>query len=420
MARRKIDEDKMIIGYKIRLNPTKEQELLFWKSAGCARWCYNYYISRKNEEYRKTGNNDNITPKLIDHEIVLLKEQEEYKWLTEVGSQTLKEAIRDCQIAFDRAKNGISGRPKYKKKFKSKPSFYVRYDTLKKTEIGFQGERLGEIETCSPLPTLPKWQKNYSNPRVTFDGKYWYLSVGIEIGKNYCETTSTVLGIDLGIKELAICSDGNTYKNINKTKEVKRLEKKLKREQRKLSRMMLLNTDHYEMKVSKKDGKEYQVPVYKRPLRECKNITKQNLVINRLYKRLTDIRNNHLHQTTTEIINRKPKVIVLEDLKVNNMMKNKHLSKAIKDQKFYEFKRQIQYKAEKVGIEVKLVDTFYPSSKRCSRCGHIKKDLKLSDRIYECSECGLILDRDFNASLNLVECYINNHNLVEKKKKKSN
>lgn len=183
------------------------------------------------------------------------------------------------------------------------------------------------------------------------------------------------------------------YNNINKNAEVRRLEKKLKREQRKASRKL-------EMNIKSRDKKHS--PIWKKQLRECKNIAKQNTKIKLIYKRLTDIRNNHLHQTTTEIVKTKPSQIVMEDLNIKGMMKNKHLSKAIAKQKFYEFKRQISYKAEMYGIKVIEANRFYASSKTCSHCGHIKKDLKLSDRTYSCFECGTTIDRDLNAAINLA------------------
>ena len=250
------------------------------------------------------------------------------------------------------------------------------------------------ISTCR---TTPKGKK-YANPHISFDGRYWYLSVGYEVQQEETELTDESLGIDLGIKSLAIVSNGDAtetyfYRNINQSAEVRRLEKKLKREQRKASRKLEANIKSHD---------KNRRPIWIRPLRECKNIDKQNKKTQLIHKRLTDIRNNHLHQTTSEIVKTKPSQIVMEDLNVKGMMKNKHLSEAIAKQKFYEFKRQIQYKAEMYGIKVIEVDRFYASSKTCSHCGNVKKDLKLSDRIYVCPVCGAKLDRDLNAAINLA------------------
>ena len=233
----------------------------------------------------------------------------------------------------------------------------------------------------------------YSNPRITHDGTYWYLSVGYEVPTVPTELTTKSLGIDLGIKELAVVSNGKVYKNINKEKRIRSLEKRLNREQRKVSRMLRNNTKEYD---------KNKKPIWIRPLRECKNIQKQNAKIRKIYKKLTDIRENYLHQTTSEIVKTKPSRIVMEKLNVKGMMKNKHLAKSIASQKFYEFIRQIKYKCEAHGIEFLQADRFYPSSKTCSCCGHIKKDLKLKDRVYHCEHCGLTIDRDYNASINLA------------------
>ena len=385
----------MIIATKIKLKPTKEQEILFWKSAGAARWAYNYFLAESERHYqeyldgkheKKTLNEGDVR-KYINN--VLKKTT--HTWLKEVGSNVMKQAVKDANVARDRWFKGISGKPKFKTRHKSKISFYVNYESLKRVEGGFQGEKIGFVKTTQPLPKLTGNQK-YSNPRISYDGKNWFLSVGYEIDEEEVELSNESLGIDVGVKELAVCSNGSVYKNINKSKEVKRLERKLKREQRKLSRKLEANT----LKRDKNNR-----PIYKTPLREMKNIQKQNQVIRQLHKRLTNIRTNHLHQATAEIVKTKPSRIVMETLNIKGMMKNKHLSKAIGQQKLYEFKRQIQYKCKKYGIEFVEADTWYPSSKTCSCCGAIKSDLKLKDRVFKC-ECGFALDRDLNAAINLA------------------
>ncbi|MBR1438695.1 MAG: transposase, partial [Synergistaceae bacterium] len=201
------------------------------------------------------------------------------------------------------------------------------------------------------------------------------------------------LGIDLGVKDLAILSDGRVFKNINKTHEVRRLKKKLRREQRKASRRLRQNIKSYD---------KNRHPIWKRPLKECRNVERQNKKIKLLYKRINDIRTNYLHQTTSAIVKTKPSRIVMETLNVKGMLKNHHLSKAVAEENFYEFKRQMRYKCEALGIELIEADRFYPSSKTCSRCEHIKRDLKLKDRTYICPECGLVMDRDLNAAINLA------------------
>ncbi len=241
------------------------------------------------------------------------------------------------------------------------------------------------------MPKLKDGQK-YSNPRISFDGKSWFLSVGYEKKFESFELTCERLGIDVGIKELAVCSDGETKRNINKTHAVKHIEKKLRREQRKLSRKLEANI---------KSRDKNQRPIYIKPLKDMRNIQKQNQIIRNLHKKLNDIRTNHLHQCSSEIVKTKPSRVVMETLNIKGMMKNKHLSKAIAEQCLYDFKVKLKYKCEFNGIEFVEADKWYPSSKTCSECGHIKSRLSLSERTYICEDCGVVIDRDYNASINL-------------------
>ena len=379
---------------KIRLLPTKEQENLFWKSAGTARWAYNYFLDA-NEQAYKEGRR--ITEGDVRKHINNVLKKTTHVWLKEVGCNVMKQGVKDAALALKRYIKGISGKPKFKSRRKSKISFYVNYESLKRTENGFHGEKIGFVKTATTLPKIAKG-KHYVNPHISYDGKHWYLSVAYEAKQEDTELTGESIGIDLGIKELAVVSNQNasrtkSYKNINKSAEVRRLEKKLRREKRKASRKLEANIKSYD---------KNRRPIWDRPLRECRNIQRQNRKIQLLYKRLTDIRNNHIHQTTAEIVKTKPSQIVMEDLNVKGMMKNKHLAEAIAKQKFYEFKRQIKYKAEMYGIKVVEASRWYASSKTCSHCGHIKKDLKLSDRTYVCPVCGVKLDRDLNAAINLA------------------
>ena len=234
--------------------------------------------------------------------------------------------------------------------------------------------------------TLPIDTK-YINPRISYDNKYWYISVGIEQEEIQEELTNISLGIDLGVKELAVCSDGTVFKNINKTYAIRKIEKRLKGLQKQVSRK-------YEMNKIKKGGEDRCQFI------KTNNIIKLEKQIQQMHRKLANIRKNYLHQTTTSIVKTKPYRVVIEDLAVSNMMKNKHLSDAIRKQCFYEFKRQLEYKCKFIGIKLVIADRFYPSSKTCSQCGEIKKDLKLKDRVYKCS-CGLSIDRDLNASINL-------------------
>lgn len=388
----------MLRAIKIRLWPTPEQETLFWKSAGTARWAYNFYLSEKERVYHEYLNNGmngkkDISGCEIRKYINNVLKKTTHKWLSEVGSNVMKQGVRDAEEAYRRYFKGLSGKPKIKSRRRSKISFYVNYYSLKRVQGGFHGEKLGFVRTSQPLPKIRKGQK-YSNPRISHDGKYWYLSVGYEAKEEpKPELNGIRLGIDLGVKDLAILSDGRVFKNINKTHEVRRLKKKLRREQRKASRRLRQNIKSYD---------KNRHPIWKRPLKECRNVERQNKKIKLLYKRINDIRTNYLHQTTSAIVKTKPSRIVMETLNVKGMLKNHHLSKAVAEENFYDFKRQMRYKCEALGIELIEADRFYPSSKTCSRCGHIKRDLKLKDRTYICPECGLVMDRDLNAAINLA------------------
>lgn len=387
----------MIKTAKICLKPTPEQEILFWKSVGVARWAYNYFLSENERIYKeylakgKTGKKS-ISEGEIRKYINNTLKPTTHAWLKEVGSNVMKQAVKDADNAMRRFFKGLSGYPKFKSKHKSKPSFYVNYESLTRKPNGFHGEKIGFVKTSESLPKIPKDAK-YINPHISYDGKYWYLTVGYEIETGSKDLTDVSLGIDLGIKELAVCSNGKTYKNINKTKEVKRLKKKLKREQRKLSRKVEANIKGY--------TKNHK-PIYDKSLSECQNFQKQKATIKLLNRKLKNIRNNYIHQTTADIVKTKPCRVVMENLNVQGMMKNRHLSKAIAEQSFYEFIRQMKYKCEFNGIEFIQADKFYPSSKTCSCCGCIKHNLKLSDRVYACPNCGFTIDRDLNAAINLA------------------
>ena len=392
----------MLRGIKIALNLTNEQEQQMWKSAGVARWSYNYAITRCKEQY-SDHLKDNTLPKTLSEgqirkELTVLKNTT-HPWLKDVGSNVIKQAVRDWDVACSRFFKGLGKAPKYKSKRFSKPSFYVNCDSLRRVNGGFRGERLGFVKTTQPLPKIPKGT-HYMNPRISFDGKYWYLSISYEVPDVSVELTDSVIGVDLGIKTLATLSTGEVIENINKSHGVKQLEKQLRREQRHLARQLQANTKGY-IKTAKGGRK----PTYKRSLDLCSNIQNTKRKIKLLYRKLSSIRLNHVHQATSQIVKQLPKGIVIEDLNVRGMMKNKHLAKHIQNSLFYEFRRQLEYKCSKYGIQLVVADRFYPSSKACSCCGFIKSDLKLNDRVYKCNSCGLEMDRDLNAAENLANYF---------------
>ena len=365
----------MILAKKVRLYPNEIQEQKLWQSVGTARFIYNWTLAKQEENYKNGGKF--ISDGVLRKEITQLKKNE-LSWLNEVSNNIAKQAVKDACDAYKRFFKGLSDKPRFKTKKRSKKSFYndnVKLNVKDNKLVNI--EKIGWIKTNEQLPIGVK----YSNPRISYDNKYWYISVGIEQEENQEELTDISLGIDLGLKDLAICSDGTVYKNINKTYMVRKIEKRLKRLQKQVS-----------IKYEKnKKGKEYV---------KTKNIIKLEKQIQQVHRRLANIRNNYLHQTTTNIVKTKPYRVVIEDLAVSDMMKNKHLSDAIRKQGFSEFRRQLEYKYNFRGIKFVVADRFYPSSKSCSQCGKIKKDLKLKDRVYKCSY-GLNIDRDLNASINL-------------------
>ena len=370
----------MIKSIKIRLSPTKEQEELMFQSVGIARFAYNWGLSKWEEMYK-----EGIKPskaKIRKEFNNSIRKNDDFKWLYNVSGQITAQAFADLEDAYKNFFDGLAQRPKFKNKKKSKKSFYVRYDAIKFSNNRVNIEKIGKVKYSSNYK-IPKLDK-YTNPRCHFDGKYWYLTFGFEHGESQASLNEDLsIGIDLGISHLAIVNHlDKPIKNINKSKEVRRLKKKLKRLQRQVSRK-------YEMN---KKGSKFV---------KTNNIIKLERQIKLVHRRLNNIRNNHIHQATSKIIKLNPYRVVMEGLNVSGMMKNKHLAEKIAEQKFYEFKRQMKYKCQFNKIEFFEADRWYPSSKTCSRCGGIKKDLKLSDRTYNCNVCGLVIDRDKNASINL-------------------
>ena len=389
----------MLRGMKIALDLTDEQEQQVWKSVGVARWSYNYAITRAKKHYLNYLE-DNTLPKTLTEgqirkELTVLKNTT-HPWLKEVGSNVIKQAVKDWNDARIRFFKGLGEAPKYKSKNISKPSFYVNYEKLRRVNGGFRGEKLGFVKTTQPLPRILKGS-HYKNPRISFDGKYWYLSFSYEVLDISVDLTDLVIGVDLGVKNLATLSTGEFIENINKSRRVKQLEKQLRREQRHLARQMQANTKGY--LTTTNSGRK---PIYKRPLELCSNIQETKRKIKLIYRKLHSIRMNHLHQTTFYLVKQLPKGIVIEDLNVKGMLKNKHLAKHIQNAMFYEFRRQLEYKCLQYGIYLVVADRFYPSSKTCSYCGSIKSDLKLKERVYKCDSCGLEKDRDLNAAENLA------------------
>ena len=378
----------MVKAVKVMLIPNNVQNTKMFQYAGAARFAYNWALGKEKENYEKGGKF--IPDAELRKEFTRLRNTDEYAWLQNISNNVTKQAVKDACNAYKNFFKGLQKYPRFKSKKKSMPKFYqdnikIQFsDTHVKFE-GFSGSRKANKQKLNwvrlaehgCIPTDAK----YRNPRISFDGLNWWISVCVDFPDSKEELTDEGLGIDLGIKDLAVCSDANKYKNINKSQTIKELEKRKRRLQRSVSRK-------YEQ--NKKEGKY------------CKtnNVIKKEKLLLKVNHRLRNIRKDYLHQTTSEIVNRKPKFICIEDLNVSGMMKNRHLSKAVQNQGFFEFRKQLIYKCDSKGIQLIIADRFYPSSKLCSCCGTIKKDLKLSDRVYRC-DCGNVIDRDFQASLNL-------------------
>lgn len=379
----------MIKTIRVMLLPNNKQNTKLFQYANTARFAYNWALGREQENYKNGGKF--ISDGDLRKEFTQLKKTDEYAWLNNVSNNVTKQAIKDACEAYRDFFKGYTKFPRFKSKKHSVPKFYqdnvkIQFtDTHVKVE-GFATSKKKNKQKLNWIRLtehgrIPTENVKYMNPRIKYDGVNWYITVGIEYEIPTTIPSNEGIGIDLGIKDLAICSDGNTYKNINKTQRVKKLEKRKRRLQRSISRKYEKN----------KKGGSY-----------CKtsNIIKSEKELLKLNHRLMNIRQNYLNQITAEIVKTKPSFICIEDLNIKGMMKNKHLSQAVQQQGFGEFRRQIEYKSSWNNIPVIIADRFFPSSKLCICCGAIKKDLKLSDRIYKC-ECGNVIDRDYQAALNL-------------------
>ena len=375
----------MLKSFKTEINPTKEQIAKINKTIGTCRYIYNFYIAYNKELYE--NNKEFMSGKSfsvwLNNEYI--PNNPDKQWIKEVSSKSVKKSIENGCAAFLNFFKHKTEYPKFKKKDSSNVKMYFVKDN--KTDCLSERHKI-------KIPTLG-WvrlkEKGYiptskdgfiiKSGAISYKAGRYYISVLINMPEQNRQVNNNAgIGIDLGLKEFAICSDGSIYQNINKTNNIKKVEKKLKREQRKLSRKVITN----------KKGESTQ-----------NNFVKQKLKVQKLYQRLANIRTDYLNKTINSIVKTKPSFIVIEDLNVSGMMKNKHLSKAVAQQKFFEFITKLISKCKENNIELRIVDRWYPSSKLCHNCGHIKKDLKLKDRTYICSKCGYTEDRDINASLNL-------------------
>ena len=376
---------------KIELKLTEKQKIQVNKTIGTERFIYNEYIKYNQEQYELENKFVSAFEfsKYINN--VYLPSNPDKKWIKEVSSKSVKQAIIYGEKAFKNFFKGLSGFPVFKKKGKNELGAYFLKNNKKDFEFYRHKIKIPTLKfvRVKEYGYIPK-NANIKSGTITKIADRYFLSLVMEVD-NIVKTENTNtkgLGVDLGIKETAICSDGKVFRNINKTKKVKKIKKKLKREQRKMARSI-------EYSKSKKIK-----------LKELKNFNKKKLKVQKIFYRLNCIRDDYNNKIVDEITRAKLKYITIENLKVSNMMKNKHLSKAIQEQNFYSIRTKLINKCKERNIELRLVDTFYPSSKTCSCCGGIKKDLKLNDRIYKCNNCGLKIDRDYNASINLEKAKV--------------
>lgn len=383
----------MIKSFKVRLEPSNEQKSMLFQCAGVARWAYNWCLSRQQENYKSGGKF--ISDRELRKELTRLKNTSECEWLNKYSNNITKQAIKDACEAYKKFFKGKNKYPRFKSRKRSKLSFYVDTAKIKFTDNSVKLEKLtaSKNNKAQRFNWIKLSEKNripygiyisYLNPRISFDGVHWYISVSVDVVSNNkpANLTDESLGIDVGVKNLAVFSNNMPpIKNINKTQRVKKLEKRLKRLQRKVSRKYDMN------KVDNQYNK-------------TNNIIKLEKNIRKIHRTLDNIRTDYIQKATTQIVKTKPSRIVMELLNISGMLKNKHLSKAIAKQRLFEFKNLLEFKCSIYGIEFVEADRFYPSSKMCSCCGRIRSDLKLSDRVYTC-ECGNVMDRDFNASINL-------------------
>ena len=373
--------------FKTEINPSEEQKIKIRKTIGTCRFIYNFYLAHNKELYNNGEKfmSSNKFRVWLNNEY--LPQHPEYSWIKEAYSKAVTQSVNNGQTAFTRFFNHESAFPKFKKKGRSDVKMYFVKNNPKdcrceRHRINIPSLGWVRIKEKGYIPTTKDGYVVKSGT-VSMKADRYYVSVLVEISDNkIADNSNAGIGIDLGLKDFAIVSNGKTYKNINKSARLKKLEKQLIRGQRCLSRK-------YE---NLKKGEVTQRA----------NIQKQKLKVQKLHHKIDNIRTDYINKTIAEIVKTKPSYITIEDLNVKGMMKNRCLSKAVASQKFYEFRTRLKAKCDENGIELRVADRFYPSSKTCHHCGSVRKNLKLSDRIYRC-ECGYVADRDLNAALNLKD-----------------
>lgn len=367
----------MYKSYKVELKPTEEQKVQINKTIGVCRFIYNFYLAHNKEIYEKEKRFVGAYEFSGWLNNIFLKQHIEYKWIKEVCSHSVIRAMVNAETAFKRFFKHKAGFPKFKKKNQNNTkAFFPKQNVqVERHRIKIPKLKWVRLKQYGYIPT----NANIRSGTISIEAGRYFVSVLVEVKDiKVPKATGQGIGIDLGVKDLAICSNGKTYKNINHSNKIKKLEKSIKRQQRKLQK-----------KIKKNERRS--------------NVDKNKLRLQRLYYRLSNIRKDYTNKVVSEIVKTKPSYITIEDLNIKGMMRNRHLSKAIQNQNLYYFRTQLTNKCKWNGIELRIANRFYPSSKMCNHCGTIKKDLTLKDRVYKC-DCGYEVDRDYNASCNLRDC----------------
>ena len=379
--------------YKVELKPTSEQRQIIERTMGVCRFVYNLFIATNRDNYAQgtasymSGYNFS---KWLNHEYKSANPDK--VWIWDVSSKAVKKAIMNADTAYKSFMKGRTGYPKFKRRNGQPVSMYLPRNNAGDLKIE---RHRGKIPTLGwvrfkEFGYVPSKGQALSVTITRRAGRYFASFVfDVEKAEPVRAKRTAGIGLDLGIKSFAVLSDGRRYSNINKTSRMKKLTRRLKREQRNFSRKI------HKLLRRKEDA-----------AKKCKrsNLSKQRLKVQRAYMRLSNTRHDYINKAVHEIVRTQPEYITIEDLNVSGMMKNRHLSRAIAESEFYYFRALLERKCSEFGIQLRLADRYYASSKTCSHCGHVKRDLKLSDRVYVCSECGLVIDRDYNAAINLMNC----------------
>jgi transposase, IS605 orfB family len=380
--------------YKTEIKPNKKQIELIHQTFGNTRYVYNQFIKLN---FERIAENKSIISG-YDFSKIINNDPERPDWLVKSPSKAVKQAIMNANEAIWNYLKGNKGKPKFKKKNKDNSFYLIGTIKVERHRIFLPKLKWVRLKEFGYIPN------NIKSVTVSMkNGRYYVSCLTHEAKDERIPTSNQGIGIDFGLKDQFITKN-ETIPSINKSSKIKKLEKKLRREQRALSRKYENNmTDKEYYKTGKKKG---QLKRFKwiRPLDECKNLTKQQLAVNKLHERIARIRTDYNQKALQSILKQKPSFVVIEDLNVKGLMKNKHLSKSISKAQWSMSRLFLKHQCEKLGIELRLAPRFYPSSKLCSECGYKNNDLKLNDRSWTCPECHIIHDRDVNASINLEQC----------------